>query len=92
MANIVVIPGLKGAGDVRFPVFVGILFMWGIGVLGSYIFGAVLHMGLFGIWIAIASDEILRGITMLFRWKSKAWVSKRLVDDHLPAAVIESEL
>ena len=31
--NLITIPGLKGAGDVKFPVFIGMLCMWGIGVL-----------------------------------------------------------
>jgi Na+-driven multidrug efflux pump len=31
----VLIPALKGAGDVRFPVAMGMLSMWGIGVAGA---------------------------------------------------------
>ena len=74
--NTIVIPGLKGSGDVRFPVLVGILFMWGVGVLGARILGLGLGLGLAGIWIAMAADEWLRGLVMLSRWRSGAWRGK----------------
>jgi putative MATE family efflux protein len=79
VANIVVIPGLKGAGDAVFPVVIGMLFMWGIGVGGAYLMAFGLGWGMAGIWIATAADEILRGIIMLFRWQSGAWTKKALV-------------
>ncbi len=78
--NLIFIPGLKGAGDVRFPVMIGIIFMWGIGVLGAYILSIRLGLGPVGVWIAMATDEWIRGITMLFRWKSGAWKNKGLVN------------
>jgi putative MATE family efflux protein len=71
--NLVTIPGLKGAGDVKFPVFYGILSNWLIMVLGSWLFGIHFGLGLVGIWLAIGTDETTRGIVMLFRWKSKRW-------------------
>lgn len=77
--NIIVIPSLKGAGDVFFPVLIGMIFMWGLGVGGAYLFGVALGWGLAGVWVAIAADEWVRGIIMLMRWKSDAWRSKSLV-------------
>lgn len=77
--NVVIIPALKGAGDIRFPVYVGIIFMWGIGVLFAYIFGIALHWGLMGIWIALAADEWIRGLVIFFRWHTGGWKNKRLV-------------
>lgn len=71
--NLILIPALKGAGDVKFPVFVGIVFMWGIGVLGSWLFGVVFGWGLVGIFAALAIDEWVRGLIMLGRWKSGRW-------------------
>ncbi|HBC3374024.1 TPA: MATE family efflux transporter [Vibrio parahaemolyticus] len=75
--NLVFISGLKGAGDVRFPVLVGIVCMWGIGVLFSYFFGIHWGYGVIGAWMAIALDEWVRGIIMLIRWRSSAWVKYR---------------
>lgn len=77
--NLISIAGLKGAGDVKFPVLYGLFSMWGIMVLGSYVLGLKLGLGLVGFWIAIGSDETSRGIVMLFRWKSKKWQNKALV-------------
>jgi Na+-driven multidrug efflux pump len=34
--------------------------------------------GLVGIWLSIGSDETIRGFVMLFRWRSKKWITKRL--------------
>lgn len=77
--NLVIINSLKAAGDVRFPVAMGVLFMWGIAVLFSYIFGIRLGLGLIGVWIGLMSDEWVRAIIMLFRWRSRAWQKMRLV-------------
>ena len=77
--NTIIIPALKGAGDVRFPVYVGIVSMWGVGVFGAWVLGVWLGLGLVGVWIALASDEWLRGTVMLLRWRSGAWQSKGLL-------------
>lgn len=77
--NLITIPALKGAGDIRFPVLYGLFSMWFFMVLGSYILGFQLGFGLLGIWFAIGTDETLRGIVMLLRWRSKRWMTKALV-------------
>jgi Na+-driven multidrug efflux pump len=77
--NTVIIPALKGAGDVRFPVYVGIASMWGVGVGGAWLLGVKLGYGLPGVWTAMAADEWLRGLAMLWRWRSGAWKTKALV-------------
>lgn len=76
--NLVTISALKGAGDVRFPVFFGIFSMWCIMVLGSYVFGIHLGFGLIGIWLSIGTDETFRGFAMLLRWRSKKWMTKAI--------------
>jgi len=79
ISNIVVIPALKGSGDVFYPVICGLIFMWGIGVGGAWFLGIQMGLGLAGVWIAIAADEWIRGIVISLRWKSGAWKSKALV-------------
>jgi Na+-driven multidrug efflux pump len=71
--NTILTPALKGAGDVRFPVYVGIASMWGISVLGAWVLGVRMGLGLVGVWIAMAADEWTRGIVALLRWRSGAW-------------------
>ncbi|WP_170006690.1 MATE family efflux transporter [Bacillus fonticola] len=77
--NLIVINALRAAGDVRFPVYMGILSMWGVSVTLSYVLGIVFGLGLVGIWIAFIADEWLRGILMLLRWRSRVWMSKVFV-------------
>lgn len=77
--NLIVIAALKGAGDVIFPVWVGVISMWGIGVLFAYLLGNYWAFGLVGIWIATGLDEWVRGIIMLFRWQKGRWTTKSFV-------------
>ncbi|NLK46655.1 MAG: MATE family efflux transporter [Treponema sp.] len=77
--NLVYVGALKGAGDVRFPVFYGIFSNWCIMVLGSYLLGIKFGLGLVGFWLGIGTDETTRGIVMLLRWKSKRWQKHALV-------------
>lgn len=77
--NLVYVGALKGAGDVKFPVLYGILSMWGIMVLGSWILGLKIGLGLVGFWLGIGTDETTRGIVMMLRWKGKHWKKHALV-------------
>lgn len=77
--NLVFIGGLKGAGDIKFPVFYGMFSNWCVMVLGSYILGIKCGLGVAGCWLGIGTDETTRGIVMLLRWRSKRWMSKALV-------------
>lgn len=78
--NLVIISSLTASGDVKFPVYMGIVSMWGVSVVFSYIFGIVMGFGLVGMWVAFAMDEWLRGIIMYFRWKGRKWQSMSLVN------------
>jgi Na+-driven multidrug efflux pump len=77
--NIVLMGSLKSVGDVRFPVIIGIICMWGVAVVFSYFFGVILGLGLLGIWLAQGLDEWVRGFFALKRWISKTWLTKRAV-------------
>lgn len=78
--NLIIISGLKGAGDIHFPVKMGIVSMWGIGVLFAFLFGIVFKLGVIGIWLGISMDEWTRGIIMYFRWNSKIWQKKTIIN------------
>lgn len=71
--NLVIISALKGAGDVAFPVRVGLFSMWGIGVLLTWFFGLHLGYGVLAAWLAVAADEWVRGLIMVHRWRSGRW-------------------
>lgn len=76
--NLIFIAALKGAGDIRFPVQMGILSMWTFGAGLTYLFGLHWGWGVMGAWVAISVDEWFRGIIMFRRWRSKAWTKFKL--------------
>jgi putative MATE family efflux protein len=84
--NLVIINSLRAAGDVKFPVYMGILSMWGISVPISYFLGIKYGLGLAGVWIAFIVDEWLRGLLMLWRWRSRVWQQKSFVHSTIETA------
>ncbi|MDD3193570.1 MAG: MATE family efflux transporter [Oscillospiraceae bacterium] len=87
--NIVMVRCLQAAGDIRFPVTLGILSAWTVAVLGGYLIGVVAGWGLIGIWIAMACDECIRAVVFLLRWKSGAWKNKSFVQ-HADGPAVEA--
>ena len=79
--NLVLIACMRGAGDVYFPAICAVLSNWVISVGCSYLLAVVCGMGIYGLWIALAADECVRGIMMIIRWKSGAWRAKRVVKE-----------
>ena len=79
--NIVIINSMKAAGDVKFPTALAIFSMWGISVFVGYILGIVCGLGLIGIWIGMALDEIFRAVVVFIRWRKGTWRGKRIVAD-----------
>ncbi|MFS0864192.1 MATE family efflux transporter [Fredinandcohnia sp. 179-A 10B2 NHS] len=86
--NLVLINALRAAGDVKLPVYIGILSMWGVAVPIAYVLGIHYELGLVGVWISFIVDEWLRGVVMLWRWRSRAWQNKSFATDEKKAAVI----
>lgn len=72
--NIVVINSLRAAGDVGFPIKMAITSMWLVWVPLAWLLGLKLGLGLVGIWLAMSTDEWLRGVMMYRRWKSRRWI------------------
>ena len=77
--NVIMVSSLQAAGDIKFPVMLGIISNWSVAALLSYIFGIVFGWGLVGIWAAMATDECLRGIIYLFRFRSGVWRKKNIM-------------
>lgn len=64
---------LRGAGDVKWTLFVTMAGFWGVRVLFAYVFAIKLGLGLFGAWIGMASDMIIRCILAGLRFRSGHW-------------------
>lgn len=67
---------LRSTGDIYFPVNVGIIVMWTVQVIGSYVLGINMGWGLVAMWAVFALDENIRGLIFVHRWKSFKWVGK----------------
>ncbi len=65
---------LRGADDVKFPMYAGFIGMWVIRVPVAYFLVLVLHGDLMAVWLAMALDQGSRGILCALRWRSKKWV------------------
>ncbi|QRG67591.1 MATE family efflux transporter [Brevibacillus choshinensis] len=78
--NIILINSLRAAGDAKFPVYMGLISMVGVSLPLGYVLAFHANMGLAGVWLAVATDEWIRGIVMFFRWRSRVWERKSLVD------------
>ena len=77
--NLVVIGSMKAAGDVLFPVFVGMAVMWGVGITVGYSCGVLFSLGVAGVFMGTASDECVRGVIALLRWRKGSWKGKTVV-------------
>ncbi|MGN6827059.1 MATE family efflux transporter [Paucibacter sp. M5-1] len=72
--NLVLINGLRAAGDARYPMYVGAVSMPAVMAGGGWLLAGPLGWGLVGLWLAYAADEWLRGLLMWRRWLRLGWV------------------
>lgn len=64
----------RGSGDVKFPLFVSLVGMWGLRVGLVWIVVNVLCWGVVGVWIAIAADCLIRTLLCIYRLISGKWI------------------
>jgi putative MATE family efflux protein len=72
--NIVVISSLRATGDVWFPIQMAVMSMWFVWFPLAWFLGIHCGLGLIGIWIAMMTDEWLRGVLMYRRWRGRRWL------------------
>ena len=77
--NIFACGTLRAAGDVVYPVIVGVIVQWTVGVGVAWLLGLPLGLGLIGIWIGFTLDENIRGVILMRRWHSQSWRGKSFV-------------
>jgi len=71
--TLVISSALQGAGDTKFPMYATFIGIWGVRVLGVYILGMKLNLGLVGVWISYALDVTVRGIILMIRFMKGKW-------------------
>lgn len=78
--NMTFVSSLKAAGAYIFPLIVGILSNWGLGLATGYVVGVLMGVGVAGIYAGTAADECIRGLIVMYYWYKKKWVGKSVVD------------
>ena len=78
--NMTFVNSLKAAGAYVFPLIMGIVCNWGLGLTTGYAVGVVLGVGVAGIYAGTATDEIIRGLIVMYYWYKKKWLGKSVVD------------
>ena len=77
--NMTFVSSLKAAGDYIFPLIVGLITMWGLGATVGYVMGVALSIGVAGVYMGTASDEFIRGLITMNRWRRGKWRGKAIV-------------
>lgn len=72
-ANVMLISALNVAGDVKYPVMISVIIVWGFVIPMSYMLGIWFNYGLLGIWIVFILDEWIRAFLLYSRWKKGKW-------------------
>jgi putative MATE family efflux protein len=88
--NIVSGFALKTVGDARFPLLVGMTFIWGI-LPVIFAVNQFHPLSLVGLWMFFAADEIVRSFINLWRWRTGKWrgMGITVVDPHADPATLE---
>ena len=68
----------RAAGDAQFPMIVGIVSMWTCRIALSYVIGKNLGLGVFGVWVAMTIDWVVRTIFYVYRYLSGKWIKKAI--------------
>lgn len=64
---------LRAAADVKVTMVLSIMSMWIFRFGFSILLGTVLGLGVFGVWVAMTIDWLVRGICFIFRYRSGRW-------------------
>lgn len=72
-AYIIYASALRGAGDTRGALYVNLISVVGIRLLGVFVVGQYLQMGLAAIWVVLCAELAARGVLMYGRWAQGKW-------------------
>jgi len=69
---------LRGAGDTRFTMLIGLSYAWFLFIPLAYFFGFTLNGGVAGAWVGATIYIILYGVTVFIRFRRGKWESLRI--------------
>ena len=70
---------LRAAGDAQVTMYISMGSMWVCRIVFSYILGKYMGMGVFGVWVAMVLDWVVRMILMSWRYKGGRWMLKKVI-------------
>ena len=78
--NIIFSAGIKGAGDTRFAMYLGIFYsIFGLAI-PTYLVLGPLGMGIYAAWTVVTVDVSLLGLVFLARFQGGKWKNMRVID------------
>ena len=63
----------RASGDARMCMIISVTSMWIFRVIFSYVLGKYLGMGVFGVWVAMIIDWLVREFCFVLRYRSGKW-------------------
>lgn len=81
---------LRGAGDVRYPTYVSLIGMWLVRIPVAPVLAFPLSMGLTGVWLGMAMDQVVKGLLCLNRVKKGRWVHSVVISQNGQKSVIKN--
>ncbi|WP_025689646.1 MATE family efflux transporter [Paenibacillus zanthoxyli] len=69
--GLVLAGALQGAGDTKSPLYSTTIGMWLIRVIGVYVLGISMGLGIAGVWLSIAIDLVVRALFLMYRFNKK---------------------
>lgn len=76
--SIVISGGLRGAGDTTWPFLCGLISMWLVRVLGAWLVGFKLGLGVYAMYWAMVADLAVRSLLLWLRFRNGKWKLKRV--------------
>ena len=67
---------LRAGNDVAPTMMISVVSMWLFRVIASYVLGRYMGLGLFGVWVAMTIDWLVRGIAFVVRYRQEKWIEK----------------
>lgn len=69
---------LQGAGDTKYPMYATFFGTWIVHIGLGYLLGIKLGLGLLGIWIGYAFNNVVRSVLLYLRFRTNAWTKIKL--------------
>lgn len=71
--HLILYGAMQGAGDTRNTAILNLVFLVALRLVGAYFFAFTLGMGLWGIWLAIILDIIVRALVFFVYYQTNRW-------------------